>query len=450
MSTATNDPHARQLAAFVGRKGATMHAPDAVNAAMIRHWCVALGDHNPVYHDEAVAQAHGHAAVFAPPAMLQAWTMPGYAAVSPGPDAITELYALLDAWGYTSIVATDSEQEYLCPLRLGHRVAATKTITSISDEKTTGLGKGHFVTSTIDIMEQGGALVGRQLHRVLKFKPAATAAAAPVPAAVPALRPRPNVTHDTRFFFDGARQRKLLIQRCNACGVLQHPPTAACAACGSLDLGVQQASGRGELYSYTVVHAPVVAPFKAPYIVALVALEEGTRLVSELLDAGAGEVHIGMQLEVDFLQVDEGLVLPVFRPASGGDRLPALSIPITRSLIVAGAIASRDYQIVHHDPDAARKNGSQDIFMNILSTQGFVGRYITDWAGPAAVLRSIAIRLGASNYPGDTMVLTGRVTARTSGADGVDVEVAVRGTNRLGDHVKGRVVVNLPATKGST
>ena len=88
--------------------------------------------------------------------------------------------------------------------------------------------------------------------------------------------------------------------------------------------------------------------------------------------------------------------------------------------------------------------------MNILSTQGFVGRYITDWAGPAAVLRSIAIRLGASNYPGDTMVLTGRVTARTSGADGVDVEVAVRGTNRLGDHVKGRVVVNLPATKGST
>ena len=459
MKPATENPNASLLAAFVGRQGATMHAPDAVNAAMIRHWCVAIGDHNPVYRDEAAAQANGHGAVIAPPAMLQAWTMPGYlpssGALPPGPDAVAELYALLDAWGYTSIVATDSEQDYLRALRLGDTVSATKTITSISDEKSTGLGKGHFVTSTIEIVDSGGALVGRQLHRVLKFKPAAPSGPSVVsvaPTAVPALRPRPNVTQDTRFFFDGARERKLLIQRCTRCGVLQHPPSAACAACGSLDLGVQQASGRGELYSYTVVHAPVVAPFKAPYIVALVALEEGTRLVSELLDVRAADVQIGMQLEVDFLQVDEGLVLPVFRPASGGDggdggdRLPPLSIAITRSLIVAGAIASRDYQPVHHDPDAARQGGSQDVFMNILTTQGLVGRYITDWAGPGAVLRSIAIRLGASNYPGDTMVLTGQVTTRKPGADGVDVEVAIRGANRLGDHVKGRVTLTLPNT----
>ena len=459
ISTTTENQKARQLAAFVGRQGATMHAPDAVNAAMIRHWCVALGDHNPVYRDEAVAQANGHGGVIAPPAMLQAWTMPGYlpsaGAVPPGPDAIAELYALLDGWGYTSIVATDSEQDYLRPLRLGDTVSATKTITSISEEKSTGLGKGHFVTSTIEIVDGNGALVGRQLHRVLKFKPAAPPGVSVVPASLPtsepALRPRPNVTQDTRFFFDGARERKLLIQRCKACGVLQHPPTAACAACGSLDLGVQQASGRGELYSYTVVHAPVVAPFKAPYIVALVALEEGTRLVSELLDVEPSAVQIGMKLEVDFLQVDEGLVLPVFRPASDGDWLPALSIPITRSLIVAGAIASRDYQPVHHDPDVARRGGSTDVFMNILSTQGLVGRYISDWAGPAAVLRSMAIRLGASNYPGDTMVLTGQVTSRKPGADGVDVEVAIRGANRLGDHVKGRVVLTLPNTsKGRT
>lgn len=463
MKPATENPNASLLAAFVGRQGATMHAPDAVNAAMIRHWCVAIGDHNPVYRDEAAAQANGHGAVIAPPAMLQAWTMPGYlpssGALPPGPDAVAELYALLDAWGYTSIVATDSEQDYLRALRLGDTVSATKTITSISDEKSTGLGKGHFVTSTIEIVDGGGALVGRQLHRVLKFKPAAPSGPSVVavaPTAVPALRPRPNVTQDTRFFFDGARERKLLIQRCKRCGVLQHPPSAACAACGSLDLGVQQASGRGELYSYTVVHAPVVAPFKAPYIVALVALEEGTRLVSELLDVRAADVQIGMQLEVDFLQVDEGLVLPVFRPASGGDggdggdRLPPLSIAITRSLIVAGAIASRDYQPVHHDPDAARQGGSQDVFMNILTTQGLVGRYITDWAGPGAVLRSIAIRLGASNYPGDTMVLTGQVTARKPGADGVDVEVAIRGANRLGDHVKGRVTLTLPNTSKGT
>ena len=273
MSNATENENVHLLAAFVGRQGATMHAPDAVNAAMIRHWCVAMGDHNPVYRDEVAAQASGHGGVLAPPAMLQAWTMPGYGALPPGLDAIAELYALLDGWGYTSIVATDSEQEYLRPLRLGDQVSATKTITSISDEKRTGLGKGHFVTSTIEIVDAGGALVGRQLHRVLKFKPAAPSGPSVAPAALLALRPRPNVTQDTRFFFDGARERKLLIQRCSRCSVLQHPPSAACAACGSLDLGVQQASGRGELYSYTVVHAPVVAPFKAPYIVALVALE---------------------------------------------------------------------------------------------------------------------------------------------------------------------------------
>jgi acyl dehydratase len=123
-----------------------------------------------------------------------------------------------------------------------------------------------------------------------------------------------------------------------------------------------------------------------------------------------------------------------------GTELPALAIPLTRSLIVATAIASRDYQDVHHDPTLAQERGSKDIFMNILSTNGFVGRYITDWAGPDATIRRIAIRLGAPNYPGDTMTFTGKVTAK---ADGV-VDVAIRGANGLGDHVTGTVRVALP------
>jgi acyl dehydratase len=123
-----------------------------------------------------------------------------------------------------------------------------------------------------------------------------------------------------------------------------------------------------------------------------------------------------------------------------GTELPALAIPLTRSLIVATAIASRDYQDVHHDPTLAQERGSKDIFMNILSTNGFVGRYITDWAGPDATIRRIAIRLGAPNYPGDTMTFTGQVTAK---ADGV-VDVAIRGANSLGDHVTGTVRVALP------
>jgi acyl dehydratase len=124
-----------------------------------------------------------------------------------------------------------------------------------------------------------------------------------------------------------------------------------------------------------------------------------------------------------------------------GDELAPLEVPITRTLIVAGAVASRDYQDVHHDPGLAQERGSKDIFMNILTTNGFVGRFVTDWAGPDAIIKKVAIRLGAPNYPGDTMTLTGEVTAK----DGDRVDVAVRGANALGDHVTGTVTVELPA-----
>jgi acyl dehydratase len=123
-----------------------------------------------------------------------------------------------------------------------------------------------------------------------------------------------------------------------------------------------------------------------------------------------------------------------------GEELPPLRIPVTRTLIVSGALASRDYQDVHHDAEAAREKGSPDIFMNILTTNGLVGRYITDHFGPRARLRKVAIRLGAPNYPGDEMVLTGEVT---SVADGT-AEVAVTGTNAIGRHVTGTVTVDLP------
>ncbi|MCQ4084502.1 MaoC family dehydratase [Streptomyces sp. RB6PN25] len=123
-----------------------------------------------------------------------------------------------------------------------------------------------------------------------------------------------------------------------------------------------------------------------------------------------------------------------------GEQLPPLRIPITRTLVVAGAIASRDYQDVHHDAEAARAKGSPDIFMNILTTNGLVGRYITDHFGPDAELRKVAIRLGAPNHPGDEMVLTGTVAS----VDGDEAVIEVKGANRLGNHVTGRVTVRLP------
>jgi acyl dehydratase len=127
-----------------------------------------------------------------------------------------------------------------------------------------------------------------------------------------------------------------------------------------------------------------------------------------------------------------------------GVELPPLDIPITATLIVAGALASRDFQDVHHDATLARQRGAGDIFMNILTTNGLVGRYVTDWAGPEAILRSVAIRLGSPNYPGDVMKLTGHVTS----VDGGDVEVAIRGASGLGEHVSGTVRLSLPG-KGS-
>lgn len=130
-----------------------------------------------------------------------------------------------------------------------------------------------------------------------------------------------------------------------------------------------------------------------------------------------------------------------------GDQLPALTIMITPTTIVAGALASRDYQDVHHDPERARRRGSPDIFMNILTTNGLVGRYVTDWTGPGGLLRSVRIRLGVPNYPGDAMVLTGSVTAvgeREPGGERGTVTVAVRGANGRGDHVTGTVTVSLP------
>jgi hypothetical protein len=131
---------------------------------------------------------------------------------------------------------------------------------------------------------------------------------------------------------------------------------------------------------------------------------------------------------------------PQYDSVNVGDELPSLTIPLTRTLIVSTAIASRDYQEVHHDPDLARERGSQDIIMNILTTNGFVGRFVTDWAGPDAVIRSVKVRLGVPNYPGDTMVMTGTVTAKVAGT----VTVAVKGANQLGDHVNATVEVALP------
>jgi len=133
---------------------------------------------------------------------------------------------------------------------------------------------------------------------------------------------------------------------------------------------------------------------------------------------------------------------PTLAMITVGDTLPELAIDITPKLIVGGAIASRDYQDVHHDKDAAQALGSPDIFMNILTTNGLVGRYVTDWAGQGARLQKVSIKLGAPNFPGDRMTFSGQVTGLDE-KDGA-VEVDIRGANNIGDHVTGTVTVVFP------
>jgi acyl dehydratase len=146
--------------------------------------------------------------------------------------------------------------------------------------------------------------------------------------------------------------------------------------------------------------------------------------------------------------------------AADGLVLPELMIDVTPTLVISTAIATRDFQDVHHDRDRAVARGSKDIFINILTTTGLVQRYVTDWAGPQAIVRQIAIRLGVPCYAGDTLTFTGQVTtgdsgepasdrrplAEPAGESGQDFVVQVVGRCSLGDHVTGTVRVSAPAS----
>ncbi len=337
---------------------ATWSAPDPVNQPMIRHFVEAVGDENPVYVDAGAARSAGLPGVVAPPAMLQAWVMRGFkatqeleraraggrgrAGVGTAPaSAQDEVLARLDAEGFTSVVATNCEQEYFRPLVLGDHLSASSRVESVSDEKKTALGPGRFVTTLTEMFDQAGELVAVMRFRLLKFRPAApsattaatsagatagaatagaTAAGAPARASREDLgagmRPGPVLTRDNAFFFEGARLGKLLVQRCSSCGTLRHPPAPSCAACRSLEWDAVESCGRGVVYSFAVVHHPQVAGFEYPLVVALVELEEGTRLVADLEGVAPADVRIGMAVEVGFAPLSPEIALPVFRPSA--------------------------------------------------------------------------------------------------------------------------------------
>lgn len=205
-----------------------------------------------------------------------------------------------------------------------------------------------------------------------------------------------------------------------------------CPACGTASTSdYVLAAGTGEVYSYVVHHHPPVPGKTLPVVIALVQLTEGVRMVGELRGVEPDEVRIGLPVRVEFARVDDDLTLPMWR-VSTPDAIPPLTLDVTPTFVISTALATRDFQDVHHDRDAAVTRGSKDIFLNILTTTGLVQRYVSDWAGPADTkVRAISIRLGVPCHAGDRLTLYGHRTSAN--------EVAVTGWCSLGDHVTATV-----------
>jgi uncharacterized protein len=309
-----------KLSTFVGREvGDAQLGPDDVNVAMIRHWCEAMGDTNPVYTDPVAAEASVHGGIVAPPTMLQAWVMRPFGSGRPAPtnNPYVELLALLDN-DFPSVVATNCEQVYHRYLRPGDRVKMRTVIDSVSDEKTTGLGIGHFVTSRQDYYDQADELVGSMLFRILRFRPHPKKAPAAVPATERPPRPRPSTSADQGWHFDALHNEgKLLVQKCTACGVVRYPTAPMCRACTSLLWEPIEPLTRGTIYSFVVTHYPVVPSFEYPLPILLVELPVpggGTvRVVGNAIECDAHDVSIGMAADLVVQRVDDTLSLPFFR-----------------------------------------------------------------------------------------------------------------------------------------
>ncbi|WP_393059344.1 bifunctional MaoC family dehydratase N-terminal/OB-fold nucleic acid binding domain-containing protein [Streptomyces sp. LN549] len=325
-----------RLRAYEGRAAATSGVgKDLVNEPMIRHWCEAVGDTHPAY---------GGPGAVAPPTMLQAWTMGGLSGHTDRSGAYDELFGLLDVAGYTSVVATDCEQEYLRLLRPGDRITFDAVIEAVSERKTTKLGTGYFVTTRMDVRAQDEP-AGTHRFRILKYRPEkpkpkpeerateraeqrTTENAGPEEQPKPkdgngnTLRSRPVVNRDNAGFWEGVAAHRLLIQRCAACGTLRFPWLPGCNACGSPEWDTVEASGEGTVFSHVVMHHPSFPAYSengegGPYAVALIELAEGVRMVSNVLGVPCDKVRVGMPVRLEFLRTDPESVLPVFRGSEG-------------------------------------------------------------------------------------------------------------------------------------
>jgi uncharacterized OB-fold protein/acyl dehydratase len=311
----TDEEYEARLQAFVGVQiGPPFPAPDPVNVPMVRHWCEAMGDTNPVYLDADAASGSVHGGLVAPPTMLQAWVMRGLAATvadadaSDGPAAdnpYEELTALLASRGYTSVVATNCDQTYNRYLRPGDELSMVTTVTGVSPRKATALGEGHFVTTRQDYLDADGDVVGSMEFRIIRFRPRPAAPTTPP-------RPVPATTPDTGWWFDALAEGRLVVQRCSGCGTLRHPPGPMCPQCHDLTFDSVPVADTGVVHAMTVVHYPQVPGFEYPLGIALVDVDVSgdagdtvrpVRMVMNTEGCDPGDVNVGDRVRIEVRQV---------------------------------------------------------------------------------------------------------------------------------------------------
>lgn len=287
-------------------KSKPRNARHPVNQPMIDHWTDAMGDANPIYSDEAAAKAAGHPGVVAPPAMIQVWTMMGLGGNRPDDDPLGKILGLFDDAGYIGVVATNCEQTYHRYLRPGEEVSVAAELTDVVGPKRTALGEGFFITQRIT-WTVGDEDVAEMMWRIMKFRPAdqdQPKSAVPEDLDAASMM-RPASSKDTKFFWDGVNAHELRIQK-RGDGTLQHPPVPALW----LDTGVETdyvvASGKGTVFSYVVHHAPKVPGRTLPFVIALVELDEGVKMLGELRGIDPAAVEIGTEVRATYIDFPEG------------------------------------------------------------------------------------------------------------------------------------------------
>ncbi len=312
----------QHLQSFLDQSVGPYRSWHRVNRDMIANWCDAMGDQNPIYRDEDAARAQGFSGIAAPPSMLQVWTMRDYngdyapGSASENPFAIL---TFLDGEDFPSVVAVNYQQTYQRYLVEGDQIYHRSYIAEISPQKETGLGVGYFITEISTFFDQHDEKIGEMHFRLFKYRPhpqkemgAGSSEAAGGLQQIKRFRPIEN--HDSEHYWQGLRDGKLLIQKCDTCSTLRHPPSPMCPSCQSMDWSCIESKGKGIVHSYVVMHHPPIPPFDYPNAIGLIDLEDGVRIISQIVGIKPNDIDIGMSVRMTIDEVEDELFQPLFRP----------------------------------------------------------------------------------------------------------------------------------------